>query len=221
MKSPIILAKANNSSRFWSWPTHKYTHKHTRTHFGLDTHTHTDGEQIWPALCLFFSFSFFLASRSGVYFTSKKFKWHSRNPLKIVAFAARYLSQIFFFFFFRWSTTLFCLFGNRGDCKMHRGPVGKIEANALRSRLKLIARELRQCSSTCESGLNWSKTRLEPVALLANSILTIDSSGSFPTIPSPSLSLSVAFLAWPCRSPPSALCTFGDCILLSNCKNCI
>lgn len=107
MKSPIILAKANNSSRFWSWPTHKYTHKHTRTHFGLDTHTYTDGEQIWPALCLFFSFSFFLASRSGVYFTSKKLKWHSRNPLKIVAFAARYLFQIFFFFSLEYNFVLF------------------------------------------------------------------------------------------------------------------
>nr|DAA02831.1 TPA_inf: HDC08890 [Drosophila melanogaster] len=38
---------------------------------------------------------------------------------------------------------------------MHRGPVGKIEANALRSRLKLIARELRQCSSTLHREVKW------------------------------------------------------------------
>lgn len=98
MKSPIILAKANNSSRFWSWPTHKYTHKHTRTHFGLDTDTYRWRANLASTLFVLFFF-FFSRQQIGRILHVEKFKWHSRNPLKIVAFAARYLFQIFFFFF--------------------------------------------------------------------------------------------------------------------------
>jgi len=152
-------------------------------------------------------FFFPLASRSGVDFTPKKFKWHSRNPLKIVEFAARlyllFLLEYNFVFLL-----LYCLSISGIANAPRSGKISKRTRRDLGSNWSLGS-----CYNVPApvSGLNWSKTRLEPVTLLAKTI-SLRLWSSFPTF------LSGLRL---CRSPPSALCTFGDCILLSNCKNCI